>query len=719
MRWQKKARLALAVFIVVFAGIVFLALQRSRPESPAGEMLPIDQQAVAQTLGTGIYERRDQAGKLQLSIHSTGQRAYENGRNVFENATLTLPDRNGRDLVIKAPEAEVVKPADGESELSTAILRGGVELTTSDDLVVEAQDATYNDADGILNIPGPMTFVRGRLKGSGVGATYDRHRDVLWLLAEAHIDVAADAQGAGAIQATSGTAGLARAEHYIRMSGAAHLVSSDRTIDTDDLTVRLTPDDQRVQSMELRASSRIVGTGPGAASMSARDIDLAYGEDGRALQRAKLMEDGVLDLPAEGRARRRIIGRFIDLTLGPDGATVTRLTATERVVVDLPAQGEAPARSICASVLNASGEGGSGLQTATFEGPVDFREGASCQGGAGGGSRRATSRQLVVRTLPGLGAIQEADFRGTVKFEDQPATTAEAPHAVYTIAEDQLDLFSDKQYPGPPPTVSDGKITVFARTIRMTLSTRVLNADTDVRSRFERGKAAAGSAASDSTLPSMLEADQPVTVTSNRLAYDGSAAKAVFTGNARLVQERTEVRGETIELDDRLGNLTAIGAASTQMVLQDTDPKTGKVTPTDTIGTGETFTYEEAKRLAIYTSAAGRRARVKGPQGDVTGDRIELYLKATGSEVERVEADGSVVAIELNRTARGVHLTYTAADEAYVMTGSPADVLQKEGPASCKRTLAATLRFQRARDNIDWEGKPSTTTTVPCPGTPD
>ena len=70
---------------------------------------------------------------------------------------------------------------------------------------------------GIVNIPGPVTFTRGRMKGSGVGATYDRNRHVLWLLAEAHITVTPDATGGGAVDASASTAGLARTDNYVKL----------------------------------------------------------------------------------------------------------------------------------------------------------------------------------------------------------------------------------------------------------------------------------------------------------------------------------------------------------------------------------------------------------------------------------------------------------------------------------------------------------------------
>jgi lipopolysaccharide export system protein LptA len=216
-------------------------------------------------------------------------------------------------------------------------------------------------------------------------------------------------------------------------------------------------------------------------------------------------------------------------------------------------------------------------------------------------------------------------------------------------------------------------------------------------------------------MPSLLADDRPVTITSNRLEYDGSASHGVFTGSARLMQDRTEIRGETIVLDDRTGNLTADGAVTTRILLQDTDPKTGRTHEAETNGSGSGFAYDDAKRLAVYTSAPGVRAHVVGPQGDVTADRIELFLKTSARELERAEADGDVTAIENNRTAKGRHLTYTSADESYVMTGSPVDVLQRESATSCKRTLASTLRFQRAQDNIQTEGKPGMTNSVPCP----
>jgi lipopolysaccharide export system protein LptA len=722
MRWQKTARLAIAVFILVFASVVFLALRRSGFAPSKPERLKIDDKAVAQTRGGSVWKRVDKTGKVLFSINCESQKTYEDGRNLCERSTVMLPDRDGRTITITSDEAESTRPADGATEFSTAIVRRNVRLRTSDDLIVTCNEGSYSDKEGLLQVPGPVTFTRGRMSGKGTGATYDRTRDVLWILADAQISVVPDETGGGALQATSGTAGLARADHYIRLSKTAHVVADNRTIDADDLTATLTPDDQKVQVMQLRGNSRIVGTGAGAQSMSAKDIDLTYAPDGRTLQLAKLMEQSDVQLPSEGGGARRITARMIDMTMAPDGATVKQLNATESVVLDLPAQGAVPAKTIKASTLVAAGEGGAGLQTATFEGPVDYREARAAAGGQAAIDRHGTARRLIVHTKPGLGDLQQAEFRGNFKFVDAAQSTAEAPVGLYQVDQDRLDLSPSTTEPGPPPTVTDGQLTVHARTISMTIGTERLKAETDVRSIMDRKPDAGrgGQSQQEQTkLPSLLKQDQPVTVRSNRLEYDGAAAHALYSGSARLTQPGgTELQADTIELDDKSGNLTAHVKVRTKMMLDDVDPKTQQRTSTETIGTGDNFLYEDAKRLATYTSSGTVLAHLVGAQGDLTGARIDLFLRPQENELERLEADGTVTTIESNRTAKGRHLTYTAADETYVMVGSPVEVVQKE-TTSCKKTLSGSLRFQRAVDNIQTEGSPVTTTTIACPGTRD
>jgi lipopolysaccharide export system protein LptA len=771
MTWQKKARLGIAAFVVVFVVIVIAAgRQRKAPTIPEPAPKRVDPAAVVEGHGTGKIEQyRD--GRVVYSLKFGSQLTYPDGRSKLTGGVSVDSDRNGRPFTITSREAEISMKG---NDLQNAHFMEDVRLK-SNDLEVAASDASYAESEGVVKIPGPVTFTRGRMKGSGVGATYDRNREVLWLLDKAHITVAADASGQGALEASSKSAGMARQENYIRLIESAHITADTRLIDANEITITLSPatpqdSDQHVRSLELRGNSRISGGGGASApqAMSANDIDMTYAPDGRTLQGAQLRENGVVQLPGDPKsAGRRVAGKTIVIAMGPDGSTVTSLTANDNVQVDLPAEGDLPAKRIRSASLVATGAPDQGLQNATFSGNVEYRETRPAKGAVAAAERVARSLSLIVATKPGLGAVQQADFHGNVHFTDGPQVAADASRALYHVDRDLIEL-SSTQEPGPAsPRVSDGRVTVEARAIELTLGTRKLTADTKVRSSMQpqpkpaaqakpaplppvaplgargagQGRGAAGggkpqpgrgdsaaaaakpqpsAAASDTGhMPRLLKQDLPVTVTSNRLSYDGAAGHATYTGNARLWQGDTSVRGDTIVVDDKSGNLEARTNVRTEMTVDEVDPKTGARTSTRSIGQGDAFIYDDGKRLATYTGSA----HIVGSEGDVTGEKIELYFKPDSNELERAEgygANGSVVVKEKKRTATGARLTYTVATETYLMTGTPVTAIEIE-PNDCKKSVGAVLTFQKAVGTVSTSGNGvirSVQNQIPCPAGP-
>ena len=722
MRWQKAARIAIAIGVVVFTAIVFVALRRNQPSVASPATSPrTDHDAVVETRDID-YHHTDK-GKLIFSVAADGLTTYPDGRTKLQKARVTLPDRGGQTLEIHADEMELKSPPNKTGELGEAKMRRNVRMSTSDGLVVTTDDATFDQPSGMLTAPGPVQFARGRMKGSGVGATYDQNRNVLWLLKDARVSVAADAQGKGAAEGSAASAGFARDEHYVRLTGGGKMVSEERTLEADDITVQLSDDEKQIRTMQLRGNSRITGSGAGAQNMGARDIDLVYGEDGKAIQQATLTENASVELPGAADAPgRRISGRTVAMALAPDGTTLTNLTAKEQVVVELPAAGDASGRRITAAALEATGPPTGGLQHATFTGGVEFREARPAAAGKAAGERVARSQRLIIETKPGFGDIQRADFRGNMRFEDG-TTTGEAQRGIYRVTEEKLELSPSAGDPGPPPRVSDDRMSVDAGTLTIGLQSRTLSAATNVRSALQprkaddqRDKTANGTRAA-SRLPSMLESDEPVLVHSNTLVYDGTST-AVYTGNARLFQGQTQVAGDTITLEDKLGNMTAAGNVTTIMFFDDVDPKTKQRKPTRTDGTADKLVYEDDKRLATYTTGPTANANIVGPQGDLSAETIQLFLKPKQNELERAEADGKVVVKEGQRTARGDHLTYTSSNETYVMKGNPLEV-DRFAPGECTRTLGATLQFRRGDENLIVDGIPGVTpfNTKPIPCT--
>ncbi len=564
MRWQQIARLAIAAFVIVFAGaVVFIMRQRSTLPPPSTAAVPTDENTVVASSGAIEYNAYDQ-GRLRFSLKGTDHKVLRDGRTEIFAVSVTVPNRENEMVTITADKAVVQAPQDKVNELKSATFTGNVKLVNDKGVNVSAGEASYEESTGVVTIPGPVKFGRGRMSGSGLGATYDKNRDVLWILDKAHITVAPDAAGGGAAEANAGTIGMARSQNYIKMVKSASIAGDGRTASGDEITAWLNEGGETLKSLEIRGNSRITGTGPNAQNMSARDIDLGYAPDGRTLQRAHLVDNSVVELPgAAGAPGRRISAVTIDLGMAPDGATLTVLNATENVEVNLPPAGDGPAQRIRAKALAASGPPGAGLQNATFTGGVEHKETRAARGSLSAIDRTATGDRMILTTKPGLGDVEQADFRGHFRMEDNADSsrdadqrrsasrdadqrrssagspdakqgtagtearpvTAEAPRAIYHLNKDLIELSPEGGDPGPTPFVNDGRMRVSARNIRISPSTQKLSADTNVQStmqpqkRTETTSGGRGKEAGQGHLPAMLKQDKPVTVVANRLEY--------------------------------------------------------------------------------------------------------------------------------------------------------------------------------------------------------
>jgi lipopolysaccharide transport protein LptA len=707
-RWQARLRYGLALFGVGFALVVAFAIRERRAPAAQADAGRTDPVAIAESVG-GTSQLAKET-RQDFSIDYGRMLAYQDGRVKFlEGVEVRVPQRTpaGRAFVLKASQGEA------RQDQTVVAVEGDVELTASDGLTARTAKATYESADEVVRVPGQVTFSRKRMTGSSRGATFDRGRDVLWMLEQARINIAADDRGTGKVDMDAGTAGFARRDRYLRFERSLRLVRERQVVEADTAMAYLQPDEDVLNMIELRGSARVAAStsAPGQVqSMSARDINLHYTEDGETLERATLAGDAAVQFAgANAQAGRRLSAQWMDITFTPDGSP-SIVAARERVELALPAVGQTPARRIRAESLEATGEEGRGITTARFLDQVEFRETPVAAANAAPQERRIRARSLDAVVEPGFGGIDAAVFGGGVRFGDG-TMDASAPDATYNVVKASMALVAGAA--GPGAQMADQRATIEARRIDVALDGHSLTAEGDVRSVLKSSGRDA-SAGRDVRRPGMLKADQPVNVTSTRLTYDSASGRATYTGEPRLWQGETAIQGDTLILDDTLGNLTATGSVRSAWRLVDTDPKTGKAETKTTVATGDSLTYDDEQRRATYTTAA----RMNGPEGDLRADRIELYLVRDGDRLERVEAYDAVTLTSEARVFTGVRLSYYAADERYLMSGSPVRVLE-QFPQECRETLGKTLTFFRATDSISVDGnderRTQTTSGGKCP----
>jgi LPS export ABC transporter protein LptC/lipopolysaccharide transport protein LptA len=682
MTWQRRLRLAIVVGAVALAIVVAFAFQR-RSDGPGARVVKTDPKAIIEVVN--FDKTRINRDKEEVRIQAEVMRLYGDGSSNGTNLKVTTVRSGGRTFVLMADRAEV-----GKDE-SSFVLEGNVQLENSDGLKAQTDRASYLEAEGVIRAAGPVTFSRGRMSGSGIGFSYDKKADRLRILKDLNVQTATGTNGEGAQAPMTITSSfpmeLDRVAHIARFEGAFKATRGGEVIDAANGAAHLTAEEDGLRLLELRGGSQITGAPGGAGSlqtMTGRDIDLTYGADGETIDHARIVGSAVMDFAGEaGQAGRQISADTIDVPLGARGTQPTALTARGKVALTLPADKSSAARTITAESLDGKGDEVNGLTSAVFTGGVVLREhGTDIE-------RSARSEAVQVAMKRGLSAIDEATFLRPVQFVDG-GMTARAARGQYRLAAGILDLSGSE--PGiVRPNVSDDQLSIDANTIEIVLAGPKVHAKGAVRSAVRPS-----ASDSDGKTPSMFKKDQPVNVTADDLQYDGGLEQAIYSGNAQLWQSQTTIKGQTITLDNKSGDLRASGepVATTSVLTQTT--KDGTKERSNANAKSRELQYQESDRRATYIG----EAYVNGPQGDLRAERIELFLKPSGDELERAEAYDNVSLTEQKRKTTGDRLTYTSADERYIVTGRPMKIIDEcDGVTEGRR-----LTYLKGADRIIVDG---------------
>jgi len=682
--WQRRSRVVIAVLGVAFAAFVARELKRRDPVPAMTPVVRTDAGAIVETTGGNLV--RINGTREDVSVAYRTQLIYEDGSSKLRGVTIVTEERNGtRTFTITGKEGRLAKGA------TTIALDGAVKLVGSDGMTVLTEHATYAETDGTVRAPGPVELTRGRVHATGIGMTWDKTLDVLTILDQAVVHIASDQAGSGS-DVTSGNAIFARRDKYLRFERVVRMQRSGQIVEAETAVMYLSPDEKRVETIELHDRARITSAtvSPGGLqAMSGGLMNLKYAADGESLEHALVAGEAKIQIAGDaGTLGREIVANTIDIALAPDGSTPTAMLGREAVQLTFPREAGSSGRTIQAANLDAKGEPGKGLTRAVFSGEVRYRE-------RGEVDRAVNSSTLDVGLKKGMSSIDHARFAGAVRYAgDKMTALAAAAH--YDIDNGTLALTGTEPGSLVPHMVNE-QIAIDAVSIDVTLAGPRLKAVGNVRSELKpaSGGGKPGEAANDVKMPSMLKQGQPVIIVADNLEYDGTGSKGRYTGNARLFQGETSIKGESIVIDNKVGNLAAAGGVTTTTVIDQTG-KDKEKERVHSIATAKDFKYDDATRRMTYT----KEAHMSSPNGDMTATRIELYLKPSGDELDRAEAYEKVVLREQDRETTGSKLIYTTTNETYVVTGSPVKIIDP-----CKReTVGKTLTFNKGADSIVVDG---------------
>ena len=730
--WQRRLRIVLGVFVVVFAAGVYLAIRKPPAPGAPPPIAATDPGAISEVRKGQVFHYERGSLKWDMSYETATE--FADGTTRFRKLTAQVSRRGGRDYEVTADEG-----TSGKGDRAF-VLKGNVHIKSSDGAEVRTDEAS-SENDGTIRARGEVVISRPHMHGTSLGMTYDQQHDIITFLDQVEM-TSEGGQGQPPTQIKAGGAVWTRPDRKIRYDRGARIDRGAQTLEAETITAYLTADEQALKMLQLVGNAHITGGGGANGSlrgMRARDMNLTYAAGGERLQRALLSGAASVEVASDDRGgTTRVGGESIDLGLDEDGTTLASLLARGagpdgRAELQLPADAAAhtPPRSVKAATIQGPAPGARppaksaapapkpvprgkasaarasrppatssaqprGITSLRFTDRVEYRETPA----APASPRVARSPQLDLVVQPGFSNVDEALFTRGVRFEQGAALEATARDARYLIKEGQLELtgVDDK---GQPPQVVDEQATIQGRRVVLLPDSRNVQAFEAVQAVFKPAqKRADGTAA---RTPGLFAQDQPAYATSDALDYDGSASRARFrsASRAKLWQGETTIYGQEIDLDDKTGNLNARGSVVSTMLLEQADSKTRRKEKTKTTVSADRLEYDDASRRAVYTGTV----RMSGAQGDVTSDTATLALAKDGNGLQRMDASGHLVMADQGTAATGARLVtgqtlvYTAADEQYVVRGKPVKYRDET-----YETTGDSLTFWKSVDRILVDG---------------
>jgi len=680
VRWQKSARVGLAIAgLGIAAAIVYYSRKGPPPPAPPPSIANLDPKVASQGLAGKEYKTKD--GKPYQDFTYEKREEFTDGRVRLTKAVVAGLGENASKM--RADMIETVGVTESGVMPKQLQLTGHVSFEEQGGLTIQTDAASYDDATGVVTIPGHLTYQRGRTSGEGVGATYDRNKGLVVIQDQSKARVGPDAKGTGSAEASSKRMIMERGLHSLRLEEGARIVSQSQTLTGANAAMLFTEDDTALKFLELRGAARVEPT-PGSPAnqpaMSADEISMGFHPDGQTLQHARLTGRAVLTL-RDATLSRSITASMIDIVTGTDGRTLVGLNAADHVIVELPASATAPARTITSQTLKAIGDEKKGLTSARFEGDPQFQEsGTKTPGGAGQGATATGTRTgkatTLVLTLGGqLEAIEKADFEQKVVFTSG-RMTANSDLATYREAEGILDLRPNSVAPRRRSSVDSGDFWVESTDIKLTLNTEDLIAVGDVKTSLRR-QAATGTKSAPGAL---FGGSEPIKGTAAKLDYRKETGKAIYTGaqkaRATLEQGDTRILANELVFEEAANRLKGTGDVDSSIPMTSTDDQGRSQEKMQRVH-AETMSYDDASRQAEYH---GKPVILTTADGVTEGLTMFFELAEDGKTLKRLHAVGDAFASRSDgHEFSGTEIDYRMEDDRYLLigrSGTPARVKQ-------------------------------------------
>ena len=478
----------------------------------------------------------------------------------------------------------------------------------------------------------------------------------------------------------------ARGNSYLKQADKAEIKSPDM-----DFFFGATHQIERATATGGAYTQSLAAEARREATASTIEATFVAGEHESVVDEIKATGNAVVQIhpakPADDKnnpTERELKADNVSLWFFPDGKNIRAAEASENAVMTVtPVRAErgADKKTIRAPRMNSSFyEEGNRVKTFNATGGVKVEIEATVA--EAHPPRVTASDHLAAEFLADSQDIDRVTQEGNFKYNEGDRN-ALAERATYDGQKEILNLR------GKRPQAWDSKSRTQADEIDYDRQKDESHARGDVRSTYYSRETTGDSTPFKNT-------KSPVFITAERADARNADGVAVYTINARGWQDDNFVKGDRIELYQKEKRMVAIGNVESALyqVKQNTE---GKREAVPGFATSERMNYSDVDRLVHY------EGNVKARQGTdrIEASTVDVFLQKETNEVDRMNADGSVVLVQPGRRATGDHLAYTSSDDRAVLTGKTARVDDTEKGS----TMGTQLTFYRRDDRISVENQ--------------
>jgi LPS export ABC transporter protein LptC/lipopolysaccharide transport protein LptA len=677
--------------VIGFSVYVYLSYGQAAKETEAESEKKRKKRVVQEVKGIE-YSHFDKGVKV-YEVRAKKNRKMKNQQQQLDKPLFIFFDENEKETI-----RVTGKRCNISRDYNTITVIEDVVVKSQNDMTVTADLLKYDSSLRQFHTPTPAKFHWKTMSGKARGFVYKIEEELLILPEEPKINYVNKAgKNKQPIVITGMRGSVDRKSGFAYFDENVEVTQGRDWIHADRIEVNFKPGDNDVEKIVARNNVKIKFAKPGKGKNKPADAPAPQAEAAQASATAKSDQAPKMSnvFVADEASGKDLEANEVELYFFEDGSTIRSFRSTGNCTFVLHTYDKRNKpfenRIIKGEQFDASFDGNGDMEFfhAIQNVTVNVQP-------AGPARKKASPQTIYCQDLnaffvPATGEVREIHFDDGFKHVQNDRTVS-SQRAIYYGKDGKTDLIGT-------PRIQDSSFNLTSEKMFLYEQTSAIHAEGNVKSEFIKSEGK-----SPSTFPFASPSNQPVYISAEKMDWDSHKSEAVYTGKAKLWQEKNVITAARMTINDKEKTLSAYDKVHTifynqkeeDAAAQEDQKKSKKkeqkaTTPTEeenklmvTPEKGEdgpisvdaaVMNYVEKDRIIHFE----KDVKIVTPSTKINSEKADFYLKEKSSEFDRLYAQGKVTILTEQKRGTGKQATFFSDGRKLILEGNPK--LQEPGKA--------------------------------------